>query len=465
TIAAISTPLGESGIGIVRMSGKEAIKIADRIFLSRDGFKPSQYRSFTIHYGYIIENQKAKIRNQKFKNLQIIDEVLLTVMREPRTYTKEDIVEINCHGGIVPLRKVLELVLREGARLAQPGEFTLRAFLNGRIDLIQAEAVLDIVKAKTEKALEIACYQLAGKFSQKIRELKERILNVYAELEASIDFPDEELDLHNQRFMLKEMEKLTAEIDKLLEGSDKGLIFKEGILVVICGKPNVGKSSLMNLLLKKNRCLVSPIPGTTRDTIEEWANIEGIPLRLIDTAGITAAKNALEEEAIKRTCEYLKLADLVLFMLDGNKKISHDDREIFQTIKDKPKIIIINKIDLPCRLTPAVIKKIFRGRIFKISCVTGEGIERLCKEIKRFILRGEIIEPEGYLVNNLRHKEALLKAKNFLEKVKEGMRNGFSPELIILDLKEALGNLKAILGESSSEDILEKIFSQFCIGK
>ncbi|MCM8799069.1 MAG: tRNA uridine-5-carboxymethylaminomethyl(34) synthesis GTPase MnmE [Candidatus Omnitrophica bacterium] len=472
TIAAISTPLGKSGIGIVRMSGKDALKIADKIFLSQDGTKPSEYPSFSIHYGHIVEDKKSLHKKfgiptsrEKIKNQKIIDEVLLTVMRAPRTYTKEDVVEINCHGGIVPLRKVLELVLEEGARLAQPGEFTLRAFLNGRIDLPQAEAVLDIVEAKTEKSLALACQQLRGELSHKFRKLKERILNIYAELEASIDFPEEDLDLHSQDFLLKEIEKVEREIDNLLEGFNKGLIFKEGISVAICGKPNVGKSSLMNLLLKRNRCLVSPFPGTTRDAIEEWVNIEGIPLRLIDTAGITEARNILEEEAIKRSQEYLKVAELVLFMLDGNQKISREDKDVFQIIKDKPKIIVINKIDLPTKFTSSEIKKIFSGKILKISCLTGEGLERLCQEMKQFVLKGEIGESEGYLVTNLRHKEALLRAKDFLERVKRGMQSKFPPELLTTDLKGVLENLKSLLGESLSEDVLEKIFSQFCIGK
>jgi len=467
TIAAISTPLGESGIGIVRISGKKALKIADKIFLSKDGKKPSQYPSFTIHHGHIIENQKSKIKNQKLhnRNCKVIDEVLLTVMRAPKTYTREDIVEINCHGGIVPLRKVLDLVIREGARLAQPGEFTLRAFLNGRINLSQAEAVLDIVKAKTEKALEIACQQLEGKFSEKIRDLKERVLNLYAEMEASIDFPEEDLDLRSFRFLREEVKRIDEEINRLLKNSDKGMIFREGISVVICGKPNVGKSSLMNLLLKKNRCLVSPIPGTTRDAIEEWVNIEGIPLRLIDTAGITEAKNILEKEAVRRSHDYLRIAELVLFMLDGSRRISEEDKKIFQIIKDKPKIILINKIDLPAQYVLSEVKKLFSGKILKISCLTQEGLDKLCKEIKNFILGGKVLDSEGYLVTNLRHKEALLKAKEALSKVREGLENKKSFELITLDLKEVLENLKLILGESVPEDILEKIFSQFCIGK
>lgn len=457
TIAAISTPLGEGGIGIVRISGRKALEIADKIFLSKDGSKPSEYHSFTIHYGHIVERSAGR--------KQIVDEVLLTVMRAPRTYTREDIVEINCHSGIVPLGRILELALKEGARLAQPGEFTLRAFLKGRIDLTQAEAVLDIVRAKTEKSLEIASQQLAGKFSQRIRELKEKILNIYAELEASIDFPEEDLELQDRNSLLKEVKKVKGVIEELLNNSDKGMIFREGISVVICGKPNVGKSSLMNLLLKKNRCIVSPFPGTTRDAIEEWINIEGIPLRLIDTAGITKSRNILDGEAIKRSQDYLKIADMVLFMLDGSRKITNDDMRIFQMLKEKPKIILVNKKDLPQKYTLSELKKIFKGDLVRISCLTEEGIERLCQKIRDFILKGNVIDQEGYLVTNLRHKEALIKAKDCLDKVSEGLTRGAFPELVILDLKEALENLQIILGENFTPDILERIFSQFCIGK
>ncbi|MCM8763544.1 MAG: tRNA uridine-5-carboxymethylaminomethyl(34) synthesis GTPase MnmE [Candidatus Omnitrophica bacterium] len=471
TIAAISTPLGESGIGIVRISGKRALEIADSIFLSKNGSKPSKYRSFTLHYGHIVKNTryairytKPKIQDSKFKK-NIIDEVLLTVMRAPRTYTREDIVEINCHGGIVPLKKILELVLKRGARLAQPGEFTLRAFLKGRIDLAQAEAVLDIIKAKTEKSLEIACQQLEGKFSDKIRALKDKILNIYAEIEASIDFPEEDLDLHSRIFLLTKLKKVKGDIVDLLKDADKGIIFREGISVVICGKPNVGKSSLMNLLLKRKRCLVSPFPGTTRDIIEEWVNIEGIPLRLIDTAGITETNNVVDEEAIKISQDCFRIAELVLFMLDGSRKITKEDKAVFQMIRDNPKIILINKIDLPQKFNLADVRKVFPGKIIKISCVSGEGLDKLYEEIKDSVLEGEVVKPEGYLVTNLRHKEAILKAKDFLERACRGLEQGISPELVALDLKDVLVNFQIVLGETFSSDVLEKIFSQFCIGK
>jgi tRNA modification GTPase len=468
TIAAISTPLGESGIGIVRLSGKEAVKIADKIFLPRDGAKPSQYRSFSIHYGHIIDGYKPRAANRKplTANRNVIDEALLSVMRAPRTYTKEDIVEINCHGGIVPLRKILDLVIREGARLARPGEFTLRAFLNGRIDLAQAEAVLDIVKAKTDKSLELACQQLEGRFSQMIKGLKEKLIQVQAELEAEIDFPEEDLKFKSRSRIIKEIGKIKDKVEQLLVDSDKGIILKEGISVVIAGKPNVGKSSLMNILLNRERSLVTPVAGTTRDTIEETANIEGIPLKLVDTAGIIQPRNLVEAKAIERSHNSLKAAELVLFMLDGNRKFSREDGKIFDMIRAKPRIILVNKIDLPQKFSLSKVKRFFpKEKIFAISCLTQKGISTLSKEIRNFILGGKVLEPEGCLVTSLRHKEALFKSRLALEETLTGFRNRLSLEFMVLDLKESLDSLGEILGETTGEDVLEKIFAQFCVGK
>ncbi len=483
TIAAISTPLGESGIGIVRLSGKEAVKIADKIFLPKNGIRPSQYRSFTMHYGHIVDgfchgkrlpaptiplekSGPAGKAGLAVNGKCIIDEVLLSIMRAPHTYTREDIAEINCHGGIAPLRKVLELAIRNGARLAQPGEFTMRAFLNGRLDLAQAEAVADIVKAKTEKSLGLACQQLKGRFSEIVRSLKNRLLNVYAELEAEVDFCEEGLEFSEKGLLIREIRKIKERIDRLLENAEKGIILKEGISVVICGRPNAGKSSLMNILLDRNRCLVTPVPGTTRDTIEEWANIEGIPLRLIDTAGITKAKSFLVKEAIKRSEDYLRMSDLVLLTLDGSREFSREDERILNTIREKNKIILVNKNDLAQKMDIAKIKNFFpKERIFEISCLTRKGIDKLAKGIRDSILGGEILESEGYLVTNLRHKEALLKTKIYLGKALETFKNKLSLEFVVLDLKESIDSLGEILGETASEDVLEKIFSRFCIGK
>ena len=362
TIVAISTPLGEGGIGIVRLSGKNALSITDKIFVSKDKSKPTAFKTYTVHYGHIIRHS-SRVRGR-----EIIDEVILTVMRAPRSYTKEDVVEINCHGGVVPLRKVLDLVLTLGARLAQPGEFTKRAFINGRIDLLQAEAVLDIIRSKTESFMKVALGQLEGGFSVTINRLKEDLLDVLGEVEARIDFSEEEVELTSKEDISIKLGNLSGEIKKLIDEAWKGMILKEGIMCVICGKPNVGKSSLMNVLLRRNRVIVTPIPGTTRDAIEEEINLRGIPVRVVDTAGISVAKNIVEEHGIRKSKSYIKLADLILFMLDGSKRWSEQDTEILRSIKGRNFMIISNKNDLPGKLDIDKVKKITeKNEIIEIS--------------------------------------------------------------------------------------------------
>lgn len=458
TIAAIATPIGEAGIGIVRLSGKEAISIADKIFISKDGKKPSGYETYTTHYGWIAD-----------KASNIIDEVILTVMRAPKSYTKEDIVEINCHGGIVPLKKVLELVLTLGARLAEPGEFTKRAFLNGRIDLAQAEAVLDIIRAKTQKGLEVALLQLEGGISNSIKELKEKILDIKVHLEASVDFPDEELSVYSSNQMESRLNLIKIELENFLKSFESGKIIREGITCVICGKANVGKSSLMNELLKEERVIVTPIPGTTRDAICEYINIDGIPVNIVDTAGIVDTKDLIEREGIRRSRLWIEKADLVLFMMALDEDFCDEDKKIIELIKDKEVICILNKIDLEKRIDINLIdlEKYFGKKIslLEISVLKKMNLEILLKAITDKIWKGEVFANDSNILTNARHKDSVSKALGFIKESLLSLREAQPEEIIAISLNEAIAALGEVTGESISEEVLERIFGQFCIGK
>lgn len=452
TIVAISTPIGTSGIGIVRLSGKDSLKISDKIFLSKDGKKPSEFKTYTTHYGWIIKNQKS----------EIIDEVILTVMRKPKSYTKEDVVEINCHGGIVPLKKILELVLENGARLAEPGEFTQRAFLNGRIDLSQAEAVLDIVRAKTEEALKIGLRQLKGELSSKINEIRSQLLEILANLEADIDFPQEDIEVLSKEEIIKRLDFLNREVKKLFLSSEKGKLFQQGMSLVICGKPNVGKSSILNCLLKEERAIVTCIPGTTRDTIEEIINIKGIPFRITDTAGILEPRDLIERKAVERSQKVIQQADLILMVFDGSLPISNEDRFLLNKIKNKNFIPVVNKIDLKQKID---FKKLKFDGLIKISAKKLIGIENLEEEIVKKVWKGEVNISEEVLVSNVRHVDSLKRSLKALERTKKDILRGLFNEFIVIDLREAINCLGEITGETIGEDLLDKIFNEFCIGK
>jgi tRNA modification GTPase len=475
TIVAIATPIGESGIGIVRMSGKDAISIMDKIFVSKDGLKPSGFKTYTVHYGWIVTgssrhcvmelpHSKAQIGNRVNVETEVVDEVILTVMRAPRSYTREDIVEINCHGGIVALRRVFELVLKNGARIAQPGEFTRRAFLNGRIDLAQAEAVLDIIRAKTESALRIGTEQLRGALSSKINNLSKELLDLLLILEASIDFPDEEINSVDPKSIRLKIERVNNELKDILQASRHGRILREGINVVICGKPNVGKSSLLNALLKQERSIVTPVAGTTRDTIEEIIDIKGIPIRAVDTAGIIEPRDLVEKKAVLRSKRYIKLAGLVILVFDGSKQLDRKDEVLIRRLRQKPTIAVANKMDLKQRLDKRKLLKRL-GQVIDISAKKLKNIELLEEAIVNKVCEGKVIGPEPALVTNLRHIEALHKAQKLIEEAVDSLDNKLSLEFISQDLKDALGCLDSILGRKFSEDLLDKIFSEFCIGK
>jgi tRNA modification GTPase len=456
TITAISTPLGESGIGIVRISGKDALAIADKIFLSKDSKKPSSFKTYTTHYGWVI--------NPSSVQREIIDEVILTVMRAPKSYTKEDIVEINCHGGIVALRRILDLVLENKARLADPGEFTKRAFLNGRLDLTQAEAVLDIIRAKTDSALKIGVQQLKGALSDKINKIRRTLLGMLSILEANIDFPDEEISPLNIKEMHKNLDNINNQLKDILDNSSVARIFREGISVVICGKPNVGKSSLLNALLRQERSIVTPVPGTTRDTIEEIIDIKGIPIRIVDTAGIIEPRDLIEKKAVRRSKKYIELADLVILVFDGSKRLNHEDEALIKKLKKKTVISVINKIDLKQKIQRQKISQRF-NYVVDISAKKFKNINLFEDTIANLVYNGKVSSSESILVSNLRHVETIKAVKKLITETLNALDNKLSSEFIAQDIKDALMYLDDILGKRFAEDLLDKIFSEFCIGK
>jgi tRNA modification GTPase len=464
TIAAVSTPVGEGGIGIVRLSGPDALSIADRIFVSRDGGRPSEFATYTVHYGIVADG--ARKRPVKRSRPKAIDEVLLTVMRSPKSYTREDIVEINCHGGAQAVRRVLDTVLKSGARMAEPGEFTRRAFLNGRIDLSQAEAVLDVIRAKTEGAMKVAMHQLEGGLSARVEGIRSAVIDIASHIEASIDFPDEGLEPAVEKELSKLAGAAVDSIRELIGTYASGAVLREGVLAIICGKPNAGKSSLMNLLLKRDRVIVSPIPGTTRDAVEETINLRGIPIRLVDTAGIARTDDILGREGIKKSRRYLELADLVILVLDGSRAFDDDDRSLIKLIREKKTVAVVNKCDLPKRFNVKLAPGLPKGvKPIRISVKTGSNIGKLEDAIAEAVWSGGIVQGESAVVSNARHKELLDKALDDMLSVKRSIKEGLSPELISVYLNDAIRDLGLITGKSVSDDILDRIFERFCVGK
>jgi tRNA modification GTPase len=455
TIAAISTPFGESGIGIVRMSGSSAEAIATKLFKPRRD--KSRLISHHFHYGEIIDIQSGKA----------VDEVLMVVMKSPKTYTKEDIVEIHCHGGYFILQKVLELALMHGARMAQPGEFTKRAFLNGRIDLTQAEAVIDMIKAKTIVGLEIANQQLKGRLYGELAQIRTSLVEHLALIEAHVDFPEEEIEPIPLREMEQDIEGMVQNLEGWIASYEEGRVFREGISCAIIGKTNVGKSSLLNVLLKEERAIVTPIPGTTRDVIEEVLNIHGIPVRLIDTAGLRKVKDSIEQEGVRRAKERLAGSDFVLLMLDGSRVLDEDDKEIFEEVKGKRRVVILNKDDLPRKISVDEVKNRFvDDPMVSISALRGKGIDDLKKTIYTSLVHRDVrATPEHLIVANIRHKNALVQIKDNLSNAMRGMEEGTSVEFIAFEIRSALEALGDLVGETTSEEVLNRIFDQFCIGK
>lgn len=458
TIAAISTPIGEAGIGIVRLSGSLAIKIAERLFVSPKGKRLSELGSHTINYGFIRDPLTG----------DGIDEVLVSVMKAPHTYTREDVVEINCHGGFFPLRKILELLVREGARLAEPGEFTKRAFLNGRIDLVQAEAIADLIRSKTEASQRVAFEQLRGGLSERISKIRDRLVDLCAHIEAYIDFPDEDIEPASYNALEKELTSIIRELTGLSMTFEEGRFLREGIRIAIVGKPNVGKSSLLNALLQRDRAIVTDIPGTTRDVIEELLNIKGLLVRIMDTAGIRDTHEMAEMEGVRRSLQAIDDSDLVIVLIDGSKEVSYEDLYILKRVKEKGKrfILGINKSDLPLRIDLSSLTSSSDDFIAcYISAKTGQGIEELKDSIINLTVSGHIKGSEGLIITNLRHKRAIDNAIVALQKASQDLINSQPNEIIAVSLRDSLDSLGEIVGAITTEDILNRIFSGFCIGK
>lgn len=452
TIAAISTPRGEGGIGIVRLSGDESLGILSKIFKPKSKKDVKDIRSYTINYGHIYDGE------------ELIDEVLVSVMKAPNTYTREDIVEINCHGGYLITQKVLELVLKNGAKIAEPGEFTRRAFLNGRLDLTQAEAVIDLIHGKTDKSISLSLNNLRGDLRDQINHLKKILLDVAAHVNVVLDYPEEGVDEPIPEHLIIELHNVKDTITKLVESYDKGKMIKEGIKTAIVGKPNVGKSSLLNSILREERAIVTSIAGTTRDTIEEIINIKGIPLIMVDTAGIRKTQDEVENIGVQKSKKMLKEADLVLFVLDSSRDFSDEDREIYDSIESEKVIGILNKIDMEKKLDITNLTKVKKW--IEISALENIGIDTLENEIYNFILSENIEDSsEKLIITNIRHKSALEKTKKSIENIFETIDMGYPMDLIAVDLNDALDSLSEVTGEISSEDLLDHIFSNFCVGK
>lgn len=456
TISAVATAVGEGAIGIIRISGNKAIIILDKIFQGIKIKKITEIESQKMIYGHIVDPENQKI----------VDEVLVMVMRAPRSYTREDIVEIHCHGGSIPLKKILELTLRYGARLAEPGEFTKRAFLNGRLDLAQAEAVIDIIRAKTDASLRMALGQLSGALSEKIRSIRHDILGMIANLEATIDFPEEDIEELTAQDVKKAVNLVLDEINHLLATKETGKILREGLETVIIGKPNVGKSSLLNALLKEKRAIVTDVPGTTRDSIEEFVNIRGIPLKIVDTAGIRETTDIVEKLGVEKSREFIATADLILVLLDASVSLSEEDREILQLLSQREAIVLVNKSDLPPLLNmDEVCYYVPDRKIIKISVVENSGLAELEQGIVDLVYSGQVQQKEGAFVNNLRQASLLELAKEHLLSVLETIHNDMPPDCIVVDLRDAWDKLGEITGDTVGEDIIEQIFTNFCIGK
>ncbi|MDB5080579.1 MAG: mnmE 1 [Chloroflexi bacterium] len=462
TISAISTGMGEGGIGIVRLTGPQALPILHNIFRTPGGKRKTRFESHRLYYGQIVSGGDTG---------ELLDEVMAVYLAPPRTYTREDMVELNCHGGIVPLERVLNLTLQQGARLAEPGEFTLRAFLNGRIDLAQAEAVQDIVRSKTGPGLEQALGQLAGNLSRRIANIRQGLLSSLAHLEAMIDFPEDDVPPASVSAQLYET---MAELEKLLATADAGIIYRQGIRAAIVGVPNVGKSSLLNALLRADRAIVTPIAGTTRDVIEETVNLRGVPVVLVDTAGITATEDVVEALGIERSRQALSSADLLLLVLDGSRQLEAGDLELIEAVggelareSGKKACVILNKSDLAPRLTgPDEIKRYLPDLpVVSLSARTGERLDELEETLARLALGGQNVATHSVMVTNERHRRALAQAAEHLQAAILSGEAGLPADFISIDLRLAMENLGEITGESVQDSLLKEIFENFCIGK
>ena len=457
TIAAIATAMTNSGIGIIRISGEDAFTVIDRIYQSKNGKKKlSEEKSHTVHYGYIVDDTKEN---------KIIDEVLVLIMRAPNTYTREDTVEIDCHGGVLVMQKILDTVVCHGARPAEPGEFTKRAFLNGRIDLTQAESVMDVISSKNEFALKSSISQLQGSLQKEIKELREKIIYEIAFIESALDDPEHiNIDGYGQK--LKTVaEECKERIEHLLDTADNGKILKEGIDTVIVGKPNAGKSSLMNVLLKKERAIVTDIAGTTRDVLEEQMNLNGITLNIIDTAGIRDTEDIVEKIGVDKAKDYLVNADLIIYVVDSSTPLDENDEKIMEMIKDRTALVLLNKSDLDTVTTEEMIASHLDQKIIKVSMKENQGVDELENAIKELFFHGKVELNDEVYITNARHKAALSNAKDSLNMVLDSIAMEMPEDFYSIDLMNTYEELGNILGESLGEDLVNEIFSKFCTGK
>ncbi|MEH6953939.1 tRNA uridine-5-carboxymethylaminomethyl(34) synthesis GTPase MnmE [Neobacillus drentensis] len=457
TIAAISTPMGEGAIAIVRLSGDEAILIADKLFRSIGGKKLSEAATHTIHYGHLLDPKSG----------QVVEEVMVSVMRGPKTFTKEDVVEINCHGGIVSVNRVLMQVLTNGARLAEPGEFTKRAFLNGRIDLSQAEAVMDLIRAKTDRAMNVALGQMEGRLSKLIQRLRQEILEILAHVEVNIDYPEyDDVEEMTHKMLAEKAYFVRAEIKKLLQTSEQGKILREGLSTAIVGRPNVGKSSLLNSLVHENKAIVTDIPGTTRDVIEEYVNVRGVPLRLLDTAGIRETEDIVERIGVERSRQVLQDADLILLVLNYADKLSLEDEQLFEVVKGMDVIVIINKTDLEQQIDLDKVRELAKEhKIVTTSLLEDRGVDELEEAIASLFFAGTIDAGDMTYVSNSRHIALLHQSLTTIEEAIDGVEMGTPIDIVQIDLTRTWELLGEIIGESVHESLIDQLFSQFCLGK
>ncbi|MFC7319925.1 tRNA uridine-5-carboxymethylaminomethyl(34) synthesis GTPase MnmE [Halobacillus campisalis] len=454
TITAISTPMGEGAIAIVRLSGPEAVSIAATLFQGKD---LKEVDSHTMHYGKLIDR----------KTEEVAEEVMVSVMKAPKTFTREDVVEINCHGGLVSVNRVLEIVLESGARLAEPGEFTKRAFMNGRIDLSQAEAVMDLIRAKTDRAMSVALKQMDGRLSNLIQELRQKLLETLAHVEVNIDYPEyDDVEEMSNEMMREKTKEVLEEVEKLLATARQGKILREGLGTAIIGRPNVGKSSLMNALVHENKAIVTEVPGTTRDVIEEYVNVRGVPLRLIDTAGIRETEDIVERIGVERSRQVLKEADLILLVLNYGDELTEEDKKLFEAVEDLNIIVIVNKMDLEPKLDLDEVKRLAADHpVISTALIREEGIDQLENAIADTFFEGDLDTGDMTYVSNVRHVQLLKQAKQSLEDAQEGMEMGVPIDVVQIDVTRTWELLGEIIGDAVHESLIDQLFSQFCLGK
>lgn len=456
TISAIATPPGEGGIGIVRLSGPQSVIIADKLFRSRRGVAVTKMRSYTMHYGHVVDPSDGAV----------IDEALVVVMRAPHSYTREDVVEIQAHGGIIPLRRILTLTLQQGARLAEPGEFTKRAFLNGRLDLSQAEAVSDVIRAKSDAALRAAARNLGGNLSRQVREIMQALVALMAHIDAVLDFPEDDVPEISYGAAARQLDDLQRRLAALLAAGQSGMVLRDGLNTVIVGRPNVGKSSLLNALVRESRAIVTAVPGTTRDVIEEYVNVRGIPLRLADTAGIRHTTDVVERLGVNKARALIAQADLVLVVLDAAAPLAAEDRDVLRLAADRPALVLLNKSDLPSRLTASELRSYVGTRpVLKISAATGAGIDALEEHIVHLVYGGRVQAAESACMLNARQSQALAAAQDNLRAAADAVARRLPWDCAMVDLAAAKEQLGMITGETVDTDVVARIFADFCVGK